>query len=125
MIETCAKNPRDKQMIGAKFGCIDHPLPLWLKKEKEREKISLFEDACARLRSEQLAEKVAGLFDDEKLEFYGLFKQAIIGDISTDPPSMLDEKAIAKYNAWSKRKGMSQDEAKLNYVVLVQSYGFL
>lgn len=30
MIETCAKNPHDTQLINSKFSCLDQPKPQWL-----------------------------------------------------------------------------------------------
>lgn len=54
--------------------------------------------------------------DDELKEIYSLYKQALIGDINTDRPGMLDLKGKAKWDAWNSKKGMSQDEAKQKYV---------
>ncbi|KHJ79952.1 acyl CoA binding protein [Oesophagostomum dentatum] len=57
--------------------------------------------------------------DEEKLNLYGMYKQAIHGDI---PPEedyerpTKDEVAIAKYNAWAARKGQSQASAREEYV---------
>lgn len=54
--------------------------------------------------------------DDELKEIYSLYKQALIGDINTERPGMLDLKGKAKWDAWNSKKGMSQDEAKQKYV---------
>jgi len=78
--------------------------------------------------------------DDELKEIYSLYKQALIGDINTERPGMLDlktwagwkgclfafflplpaiikdKKGKAKWDAWNSKKGMSQDEAKQKYV---------
>jgi len=54
--------------------------------------------------------------DDELKEIYSLYKQAMIGDINTERPGMLDLKGKAKWDAWNSKKGMSQDEAKQKYV---------
>ncbi|CAG0887957.1 unnamed protein product [Darwinula stevensoni] len=65
--------------------------------------------------------------DAEMLEIYGLFKQAMVGDINISRPSMLDPKGQAKWDAWNTRKGMSTGEAKENYVKkageLIAKYG--
>ena len=51
-------------------------------------------------------------------EVYALYKQATVGDINTERPGMFDMKGKAKWDAWNSKKGMSQDEAKQNYVDL-------
>ena len=53
------------------------------------------------------------------LELYSLYKQAKVGDVQGKRPGMLDMKGRAKYDAWSKRKAMSQDDAMKAYVALV------
>uniref|UniRef100_A0A4W5RKR1 Acyl-CoA binding domain containing 7 n=1 Tax=Hucho hucho TaxID=62062 RepID=A0A4W5RKR1_9TELE len=42
--------------------------------------------------------------DQELLDMYGLYKQAIFGDINIDKPGMLDMKGKAKWEAWDSRK---------------------
>lgn len=42
--------------------------------------------------------------DDELLELYGLYKQAIMGDNVSSKP-WIDFKARAKWESWQKRKG--------------------
>jgi acyl-CoA-binding protein len=58
---------------------------------------------------------------DKMLELYGLYKQAKMGDVTGKKPGMLDLKGRAKYDAWTKRKGLSQDDAMTAYVALVDS----
>ena len=55
------------------------------------------------------------------LDLYALYKQATVGDVSGDPPGMFDMVGRAKYEAWTKRKGMSPDDAKQAYIELVDS----
>ncbi|XP_053429218.1 acyl-CoA-binding domain-containing protein 7 isoform X2 [Nycticebus coucang] len=43
--------------------------------------------------------------DDELKELYGLYKQAILGDINIECPAMLDLKGKAKWEAWNLQKG--------------------
>lgn len=57
--------------------------------------------------------------DDTLLKLYALYKQGSVGDVSGDKPGFLDFVGAAKYQAWEKNKGMSQDEAKQNYINLV------
>ncbi|TNN02581.1 peroxisomal carnitine O-octanoyltransferase isoform X2 [Takifugu flavidus] len=42
--------------------------------------------------------------DQELLDLYGLYKQAIVGDVNTDRPGLLDLKGKAKWDAWESRK---------------------
>ena len=53
------------------------------------------------------------------LELYALYKQADAGNVVGDRPSVLDVVGRAKYDAWSKLKGISRDEAMRSYVALV------
>ncbi|TRZ03119.1 hypothetical protein DNTS_029900, partial [Danionella cerebrum] len=65
--------------------------------------------------------------DQELLDLYGLYKQALVGDINTDKPGMLDMKAKAKWEAWNSRKGMSNEDAMTAYITLakgaIEKYG--
>ncbi|XP_030605024.1 acyl-CoA-binding domain-containing protein 7 [Archocentrus centrarchus] len=54
--------------------------------------------------------------DEELLVLYGLYKQALVGDINTERPGMLDLKGKAKWDAWESRKGMSKDDAMSAYI---------
>ncbi|KAJ8252786.1 hypothetical protein GJAV_G00205570 [Gymnothorax javanicus] len=57
--------------------------------------------------------------DAEKLEIYSLYKQVTVGDVNTDRPGMLDFTGKAKWDAWTKKKGMSKEDAMEAYVKLV------
>ncbi|XP_076250254.1 putative acyl-CoA-binding protein [Rhynchophorus ferrugineus] len=59
--------------------------------------------------------------DEDLLELYGLFKQATVGDVNTSAPGLLDLKGKAKWNAWNGRKGLSQDQAKEQYIAKADS----
>lgn len=54
--------------------------------------------------------------NEMKLEFYALYKQATEGDVSGKRPGMMDFVARAKYDAWAKLEGTSQDEAMQQYI---------
>ncbi|CAH1238155.1 DBI [Branchiostoma lanceolatum] len=73
---------------------------------------------------EKAAEEVKTLksspTDEEKLEIYALFKQAKIGDVNTARPGMLDFTGKAKWDAWEKKKGMSQEDARAQYIAKVE-----
>ncbi|PBC30182.1 Putative acyl-CoA-binding protein [Apis cerana cerana] len=70
--------------------------------------------------AEEVKELSAPASDADLLELYSLYKQATIGDCNTSKPGMLDFKGKAKWDAWDKRKGMSQDAAKEQYIHKVE-----
>ncbi|KAK4698886.1 hypothetical protein P7C70_g7383, partial [Phenoliferia sp. Uapishka_3] len=53
---------------------------------------------------------------DDKLLLYSVYKQATEGDVKTSRPGMLDILGRAKWDAWNKKKGVSEDDAKRHYV---------
>ena len=55
----------------------------------------------------------------ELLELYALYKQATIGDVTGPRPSALDVRARAKYEAWTRAKGLTADMAMERYIALV------
>lgn len=57
---------------------------------------------------------------EELLQLYAFYKQGTEGDISGKRPGMLDMKGRAKYDAWTKAKGLSQEQAKAKYVAFVE-----
>ena len=57
--------------------------------------------------------------NEELLEIYALFKQATEGDVSGERPGGFDFKAIAKFDAWTAKKGKSKDQAMQEYVDLI------
>ena len=61
--------------------------------------------------------------NDAKLQLYALYKQGSEGDVQGRRPGFTDMIGRAKYDAWAKAKGQSQDEAMKNYVALVKSLG--
>ena len=56
---------------------------------------------------------------DILLQLYALFKQASVGDVEGDRPGFADFEGRAKYDAWAKLEGTSQDSAKQSYIDLV------
>jgi diazepam-binding inhibitor (GABA receptor modulator, acyl-CoA-binding protein) len=54
------------------------------------------------------------------LKLYSYYKQASEGDVSGDRPGGFDFVGGAKYDAWSKIKGMSKDDAMQNYIKQVE-----
>ena len=72
---------------------------------------------AAVARSKELTKRPS---NEELLQLYGLFKQATEGDVSGERPGGFDFKGIAKYDAWAELKGKSADDAKKEYIKLVE-----
>ena len=51
-----------------------------------------------------------------KLEMYATFKQGSEGDVNGKKPGMFDLIGKAKWDAWEKLKGTSQDDAMQMYI---------
>jgi acyl-CoA-binding protein len=58
--------------------------------------------------------------NDTMLRLYGLYKQGAEGDVKGPKPGFFDFVGSAKYEAWEKLKGTSQDQAMSKYVELVK-----
>ncbi len=61
--------------------------------------------------------------DSTMLSLYALYKQGSAGDVSGDKPGFFDFVGTAKYEAWEKLKGTSQEDARAEYVSLVRKLG--
>jgi len=59
--------------------------------------------------------------NEELLKLYALYKQGSEGDVSGPKPGMFDIKGQAKYKAWQKVKGTSQEDAQNKYLALVDT----
>ena len=57
------------------------------------------------------------------LQLYALYKQGSSGDVSGEKPGFFDFVATAKYEAWEGIKGLSQEDAKQQYIDLVSKLG--
>ena len=44
----------------------------------------------------------------------------IVGDCNTSRPGMMDFKGKAKWDCWNAKKGLSQEDAKTQYIALAQ-----
>lgn len=58
---------------------------------------------------------------EELLTLYSLYKQATIGDNRTPVPSIFNQKAKVKWNAWSNQKGKSKNIARQEYIDFSQT----
>ena len=79
---------------------------------------SRFEQAATLAKS--LSEKPD---NDTLLQLYALFKQGSSGDVTGEKPGFFDFVAVAKYEAWEKLQGLSQDDAKQKYIDLIKHLG--
>jgi diazepam-binding inhibitor (GABA receptor modulator, acyl-CoA-binding protein) len=75
-----------------------------------------FENAVAR--SKEFTKRPS---NEELLQLYALYKQATEGDVSGERPGGFDFKAIAKFDAWEELKGKSSEQAKQEYIQLVDT----
>ena len=57
------------------------------------------------------------------LKIYALYKQGSVGDNLDKKPGFSDMVARAKWDAWSKLKGTSQDAAMQQYIDLINELG--
>jgi diazepam-binding inhibitor (GABA receptor modulator, acyl-CoA-binding protein) len=55
------------------------------------------------------------------LKIYGLYKQATIGDTTEKKPGFGDMVGRAKWDAWAACKGTSSEDAKRQYIALIES----
>lgn len=75
---------------------------------------SQFEDAATR------AKDLPSRPDNETmLKLYAFYKQGSTGDVTGEKPGFFDFVGVAKYEAWEELKGTDQDEAKRQYIDLV------
>jgi acyl-CoA-binding protein len=61
--------------------------------------------------------------NDTLLKLYALYKQGAVGDVRGDKPGFFDFVGTAKYEAWSKLRGMQAGEAQQKYIELVHKLG--
>ena len=54
------------------------------------------------------------------LQIYALYKQASAGDVDGKRPGFTDMVGRAKWDAWNELKGKSGDEAKQEYIDLIE-----
>jgi len=59
--------------------------------------------------------------NEELLDLYSLFKQGSEGDVTGERPGGFDFKAIAKYDAWASKKGLSKEDAMKQYIDLMKT----
>jgi diazepam-binding inhibitor (GABA receptor modulating acyl-CoA-binding protein) len=72
-----------------------------------------FEDAVKR--SDNLPSQPTNI----QLELYGFYKQALFGDVTGERPGRMKIRERAKFDDWTKRRGMSKEDAMKQYIELV------
>ena len=77
-----------------------------------------FEEAAAKIKKTKVQ-----LSDEQKLDIYGLYKQSTVGDVGDvpRPDGWFDMVGKAKWDAWKQNEGLTKEEAKSKYTVLVNS----
>ncbi|HEX7327409.1 MAG TPA: acyl-CoA-binding protein [Casimicrobiaceae bacterium] len=80
------------------------------------------DDLAARFKSAAAAAKQTKKRPDNAtlLKLYAYYKQATDGDVAGARPGAFDFVAGAKFDAWSKLKGMTVTDAMANYIKLVE-----
>lgn len=80
------------------------------------------DDLAARFRSAAAAAKQTKKRPDNAtlLKLYAYYKQATEGDVTGTRPGGFDFVAGAKFDAWSKLKGMTVADAMTNYIKQVE-----
>ena len=74
------------------------------------------DDADEAFVAAQEALKALSFLDDaSKLKLYAHYKQATVGPAQGSRPSMFNQVARAKWDAWSQMSSMSATEAKRGY----------
>ena len=58
--------------------------------------------------------------NDILLELYSLYKQANEGDVIGERPGFADFEGRAKFDSWLKQSGKSKEDAKRDYISLVE-----
>lgn len=63
-----------------------------------------------------LAESKHPVSDEDKLQLYGYFKQATVGDCDKPKPAIYEIVGKAKWEAWNALRGMSAATAMKKYI---------
>lgn len=57
--------------------------------------------------------------NEDKMKLYGLYKQATMGDVNFDCPSIFNMAGRVKWYAWNDHKGKTDVQAKTEYIEIV------
>jgi diazepam-binding inhibitor (GABA receptor modulating acyl-CoA-binding protein) len=64
--------------------------------------------------------KLDSVSNEDKLYLYSNYKQALIGNINIEKPSILNRVEMEKWKAWSNIKNISKEESMKNYIKKVK-----
>ncbi|CAE7533062.1 ACBD5 [Symbiodinium natans] len=73
-------------------------------------------------RAQEAVKTLPSLDDSNKLRLYAHYKQATVGPAQGSRPSMFNQVARAKWDAWSQLRDMSAAEAKRGYCMLADEF---
>lgn len=78
---------------------------------------NVFKEAAENFKyaTDQVSKSDGKSTNDEKLKFYGLYKQATIGPCNTSQPWQINAKERAKWDAWNNLGKMSKEDAMVKY----------
>lgn len=62
------------------------------------------------------------LTNENKLKLYGLYKQALFGNINIEKPNFWKRVDLAKWYAWNDNKNIDKEDAKRKYIELVDEF---
>ena len=65
---------------------------------------------------------IGAISDEEKLNLYKYYKQAMEGDVTGDRPGIIKFKSRKKWDAWNTVKGTSEEDARTQYIELAKNY---
>ncbi|VDL59727.1 unnamed protein product [Hymenolepis diminuta] len=74
-----------------------------------------FDEAAQKMR------ETHGVKESDMEELYALYKQATVGDVNKERPGIAHPVERRKWDAWEKKKGMSSERAKEEYVKKAES----
>lgn len=77
-------------------------------------------DAAFRRATEDVKQLPSRPDNDTLLKLYALYKQATDGDVNGPKPGFFDFVNTAKYEAWTRLRGMQVSEARQKYIELVR-----
>lgn len=58
--------------------------------------------------------------NNQKLKLYAFYKQATVGDVEGDCPSIINMVERAKWSAWNAIKGKSKEDAMAGYLAVFE-----
>ena len=69
----------------------------------------------------ELVKTLKSCSNENKLELYGMYKQAHFGDNLNAIPSIFYYTDRSKWNAWDSYRGKTSDEMKKEYILFVKN----